>query len=87
MPVLERLAKTRFSLYPKQLSNVKLLLFQSLRLYEDARVGPLLRIGAQSDDERIRNACREPSQGPAAGHIDSPPTTDEVQDSDGSSAN
>jgi hypothetical protein len=87
IPVLEGLAKTRFSLYPKQLSNVKLLLFQSLRLYEDARVGPLLRIGAQSDDERIRNACREPSQGPAAGHIDSPPTTDEVQDSDGSSAN
>ena len=87
IPVLERLAKTRFSLYPKQLSNLKLLLFQSLRLYEDAPVGPLLRIGAQSDDKRIRNACRELSQGPAAGPIDSPPTTDEVQDSDGSSAN
>ena len=84
IPVLERLAKTRFSLYPKHLSNLKLLLFQSLRLYEEAPVAPLLRIGAQSNDERIRNACRQRSQGPGAGPIDPPPTTEEVQDSDGS---
>jgi hypothetical protein len=87
IPVLERLARTRFSLYPKQLSNLKLLLFQSLRLYEEAPVAPLLRIGAQSDDERIRNACRERPQGPGAEPIDPPPTTEEVQDSDGSPAN
>jgi hypothetical protein len=87
IPVLEKLAKTRFSLYPKQLSNLKLLLFQSLRLYEDTAVGSLLQIGSQSDDERIRSACRQGSQGTVAGPIDPPPTTDEVQESDGSSAN
>jgi len=59
IPVLERLAKTRFSLYPKQLAHLKLLLFQSLRFYEADPLSSLLRIGSQSKDTRIRTACRE----------------------------
>ncbi len=78
IPVLERLAKTRFTLYPKQLASLKLLLFQSLRLYEAAPVAPLLRIGSLSKDARIRTVCRErvPVQGDRS--IDSPPTTGEA---------
>jgi hypothetical protein len=87
IPALERLAKTRFSFYPKQLANLKLLLFQSLRLYEDAPVAPLLRIGSQDKDTRIRAACRERMQGPAAGPVNPPPRTGEVEDSNGSPAN
>jgi hypothetical protein len=78
LPVLRRLAKTRLSLYPKRLASLKLLLFQSLRLYEDAPVAPLLRIGAQSRDERIRSLCRERLQGPAAGRGDPAPATAEA---------
>ena len=78
IPVLERLAKTRFSLYPKQLANLKLLLFQSLRLYEAAPLAPLLRIGSQSKDAHVRTACRESLPQHRGRPIDSPPTTGEA---------
>ena len=78
IPVLERLAQTKFSLYPKLLADLKLLLFQSLRLYEAAPLAPLLRLGSQSKDTRIRTACRE-SLPPERGRpTDSPPTTGEA---------
>ncbi len=78
IPVLERLAKTRFSLYPKQLAHLKLLLFQSLRLYEAAPLSTLLRIGSQSKDTRIRTACRESLPVQAGGAVDSPPMAGEA---------
>ncbi len=78
LPVLGRLAKTRFSLYPKALADLKLLLFQSLRLYEGAAVAPLLRIGSQSKDTRIQAACRDSMQRPGAGSAGSPPPTEEA---------
>jgi hypothetical protein len=78
LPVLGKLAKTRLSLYPKQLADLKLLLFQSLRLYEGAPVAPLLRIGSQSKDPRIRAACRDRRQESGAGPIDAPPPTEEA---------
>jgi hypothetical protein len=78
IPVLERLAKTTFSLYPKQLAQLKLLLFQSLRLYEAALVAPLLRIGSKSKDARIRTACRESLPTQRNTPPDSPPTTGEA---------
>jgi hypothetical protein len=78
IPVLERLAKTKFSLYPKLLADLKLLLFQSLRLYEAAPLAPLLRIGSQSKDTRIRTACRESLPTQKGRPIDSPPTTGEA---------
>lgn len=66
LPALQKLAETRLSLYPKRLASLQLLLFQSLRLYDDAPVAPLLRIGSRSKDARIRTACRERVHGPAA---------------------
>jgi hypothetical protein len=78
LPALERLAKTRLTLYPKHLADLKLLLFQSLRLYDSAPVAPLLRIGAQSKDARIRTACRERQQGQAAPPIEAQPVTGEA---------
>jgi hypothetical protein len=87
IPALEKLAKTRFSFYPKLLANLKLLLFQSLRLYEAAPVAHLLRIGSQTKDTRIRAACRECIQRPAAVPVNPPPTKGEAKDSNGSPAN
>ena len=78
IPVLERLAQTKFSLYPKQLADLKLLLFQSLRLYEAAPLALLLRLGSQSKDTRIRTACRESLPAERGRPIDSPPTTGEA---------
>jgi len=78
IPVLERLARTKFSLYPKQLADLKLLLFQSLRLYEAAPLSPLLRMGSQSKDTRIRTACRESLPTQTGRPIESPPTTGET---------
>jgi hypothetical protein len=78
VPVLERLARTRFSLYPKQLTTLKLLIFQSLRFYEAAPLTGLLRIGWESKDPRIRTACRESLPAHRGRPIDSPPTTGEA---------
>jgi hypothetical protein len=78
IPVLERLAQTKFSLYPKQLADLKLLLFQSLRFYEAAPLAPLLRLGSQSKDTRIRTACRESLSAERDRPADSPPTTGEA---------
>jgi hypothetical protein len=78
IPVLERLAKTRFSFYPKQLAHLKLLLFQSLRLYEAAPLAPLLRIGSQSKDPQIRTACRESLPNSGGRPVEAPPTTGEA---------
>jgi hypothetical protein len=78
IPALERLAKTKFSLYPKQLADLKLLLFQSLRLYEAAPLAPLLRLGSRSKDTRIRTACRESLPAERGRPTNSPPTTGEA---------
>jgi hypothetical protein len=78
IPVLERLAQTKFSLYPKQLADLKLLLFQSLRLYESAPLAPLLRLGSKSKDTRIRTACRESLPAERGRPVDSPPATGEA---------
>ncbi len=86
IPALERLAKTRFSLYPKLLANIRLLVFQSLGLYENAPLGPLLRIGAKDKNPLIRASCRERMPGPAAGSSTVQQEKEEVQDTDGSPA-
>jgi hypothetical protein len=78
IPALERLAKTKLSLYPKLLADQKLLLFQSLRLYEAAPLAPLLRMGSQSKDTRIQTACRESLPTREGGPIESSPTTGEA---------
>ena len=59
LPVLERVARARWSLYPKQLEKLKRLAFQSLRSYDPARIGTLLKIGFRSRDPTIQSICRE----------------------------
>ena len=59
IPVLERLARARWSLYPKQLLNLKRQLYQSLKSYDQTLIGPLLKIGFQCSDPSIQSACRE----------------------------
>jgi len=59
LPALERVARARWSLYPKQLEKLKRLAFQSLRSYDPARIGTLLKIGFRSRDPTIQSICRE----------------------------
>ncbi len=59
IPALEKLASVSKSLYPKSLSNMKVVLFGSLSGYPRKYLTLLLRIGRQSPDERIRRLCKE----------------------------
>lgn len=86
IPALERLAKTRFSFYPKLLAGVRLLVFQSLGLYENAPLGPLLRIGSKDKNPLIRASCRERMPGFGAGSSAAQQEKEEVQHADGSPA-
>ncbi len=85
IPVLERLAKTKFSLYPKQLADLKLLLFQSLRLYEAAPLGlsPPNGLAVQ----RHTHSNRLPGESPdraGAGRSNLHPQQGRFEDVDGS---
>lgn len=86
IPALENLAKSRFTFYPKLLANLKLLVFQSLGLYEDAPVGTLLRIGSKDKNPLIRASCRDRMPGLGDGRSKAPQERKEVQDADGSPA-
>jgi len=82
IPALERLARAKWSLYPKHLLNLKRRLFQSLRSYDKAQIGHLLRIGSQSRDPSIQSSCRAHIQKQGAIFTKPLSETDEVQDSD-----
>ena len=62
IPILERLARARWSPHARSLSRVKRILFRSLDGYESTALTTLLRIGSGSPDPRIRKACRELQQ-------------------------
>jgi hypothetical protein len=82
IPALERLARAKWSLYPKHLLNLKRRLFQSLRSYDKAQIGHLLRIGSQSRDPSIQSSCRAHIQKQGAIFTKPLSETDEVQDPD-----
>jgi HEAT repeat protein len=58
IPHLERLARSRWILYPGSLSHMKAVLFESLEQYPKEGLEGLLRIGSKSDDPRIKRACK-----------------------------
>jgi len=58
IPVLEKLAKSRWSLRPKSLFRLKFSLYQSLHGYEVQQISSLLKIGQMSPDSRIRQICQ-----------------------------
>ncbi len=80
LPALERVARTRWSLYPKQLEKLKRLAFQSLRCYDPAQTGHLLKIGFKSRDPRIQSLCRESMRRPAGPAGGSARMAGEVED-------
>jgi hypothetical protein len=59
IPVLEKLARTTRTFYPKKLSHMKVVLFRSLAGYPNEYLTALLNIGKESSDERILRTCRE----------------------------
>jgi hypothetical protein len=59
IPILEKLAKVRWSLRPKHLSRAKQLLYHTLHFYEPSTVGTLLEMGSCSPDPKIQEACRK----------------------------
>jgi hypothetical protein len=59
IPVLEKLARTTRTFYPKSLSHMKVVLFRSLAGYPNEYLTALLNTGKESSDERIQRTCRE----------------------------
>ncbi|MDY6988882.1 MAG: HEAT repeat domain-containing protein [Thermodesulfobacteriota bacterium] len=57
VPILEKLARSRWVLYPNTLSHMKVVLFDSLERYPEGSLQKLLSIGQKLDDPRIRRAC------------------------------
>jgi len=57
VPDLEKIARASWPLYPKRRDKMKVALFESLERYPHVSVAGLIRIGKQSDNERIRRAC------------------------------
>lgn len=62
VPDLERLAKASWTLYPDALTKMKLTLFESLGRFPRDSLSGLLAIGEKSNDDRIRRACRKPTE-------------------------
>jgi hypothetical protein len=55
---LQRIAKARLTLFPRNLRKTKRALFESLQSYPQAAARELLDIGLRSGDEQIRKICR-----------------------------
>ncbi len=58
VPVLEKLAKCRWTIWSRSLKSMKLALYQSLHGYELSQITSLLKIGQRSKDNRIRQICQ-----------------------------
>jgi len=63
VPHLERLARSRWMLYPETLLHMKAVLFESLEHYAREHVEGLLHIGAKLDNPRIKRACKRIVEG------------------------
>jgi len=57
VPVLEKLARSKWMLYPNTLLRMKVVLFESLERYPKGSLERLLGIGEKLDNPRIRRAC------------------------------
>ena len=58
VPVLEKLAKCKWAIWPRRLESMKRALFQSLEGYEKSQISKLLKIGRTSEDEQVRQVCQ-----------------------------
>jgi len=56
---LQKILKTSFTFYPKALSKMKQTLFETLKGYPQKNIFPLLQIGMQLKNEKIRKLCQE----------------------------
>jgi hypothetical protein len=63
VPMLEKLAKRRWTFRPKCSNHMKVALFQSLHGYETSHIVSLLNIGQRSEDNRIREICQNIESG------------------------
>ena len=59
IPELEKLARAAWTLYPASLSRMKVALYESLGRYPKERIAGLIKIGEQSNDDRIKRLCRK----------------------------
>jgi HEAT repeat protein len=59
IPELVKMAKVGWSLYRKSHARMKVTLYESLDRYPQENIAELLRIGEESDDEKIRRLCRK----------------------------
>ncbi|MGA1794926.1 MAG: HEAT repeat domain-containing protein [bacterium] len=59
IPMLEKLAKGSWTLYPKGLLHMKRVLFESLDHYPFEVILNLVAIGSRLSDETIHNACKK----------------------------
>jgi len=57
--VLQKILKTSFTFYPKTLSKMKQTIFETLEGYQQTDISPLLQIGMQLKNEKIRELCQE----------------------------
>ncbi len=57
VPALERLARSRWMLYPNTLLRMKIVLFESLDHYPKESLDGLLSMGSKSDSPRIKRVC------------------------------
>jgi hypothetical protein len=58
VPILEELAKSRWTFWPKSLNHMRLTLFESLRGYELRHITSLLKFGQMSENNHIRQLCQ-----------------------------
>ena len=58
VPILEKLAKRRWTIRSKSSNRLKLAIFQSLHGYELSQITTLLKIGQRSEDNQIREICQ-----------------------------
>ncbi|MGA8180673.1 MAG: hypothetical protein WB792_11470, partial [Desulfobacterales bacterium] len=63
VPMLEKLARRRWAVRIKSSNHMKLALFQSLHGYETSQITSLLKIGQESEDDRIRKICQNIEHG------------------------
>jgi hypothetical protein len=59
VPYLERLARSKWILYPASLFHMKAVLFESLEQYPRESLENLLHMGMKSDNPRIKRACKK----------------------------
>jgi hypothetical protein len=58
IPILKKLAKASWSLYPRELEQMQEAVFQSLDGYQYHHIEELLKIGFHSRNETIRRTCQ-----------------------------